>query len=70
MKSRASTKNINARYKDLESIKYIIKSYLNQYTYDLNEYFDDKCIEIINNIYKKDFLLFDYEIILINKLKT
>ena len=42
----------------------------NPTTYDLNEYFDDKCIEIINNIYKKDFLLFDYEIILINKLKT
>jgi len=32
--------------------------------YNLNEYLDDECIEIINNIYKRDFELFDYQMII------
>ena len=28
--------------------------------YDLTEYFDDECFNIINNIYSKDFLYFNY----------
>ena len=31
--------------------------------YILSDYFDNKCIEIINLIYIKDFLLFDYQTI-------
>jgi chondroitin 4-sulfotransferase 11 len=31
--------------------------------YILKEYFDNECIDIINEIYKQDFLLFDYDII-------
>jgi hypothetical protein len=31
--------------------------------YNLIEYFDNKCIEIINNIYYKDFISFGYEMI-------
>ena len=29
--------------------------------YDLTTYFDDKCYDIINNIYCKDFLFFSYQ---------
>jgi hypothetical protein len=29
--------------------------------YILTEYFDDECIHIINTIYSKDFLFFNYE---------
>jgi hypothetical protein len=29
--------------------------------YDLKKYLDDSCINIINNIYSKDFLFFNYE---------
>jgi hypothetical protein len=31
--------------------------------YNLIEYFDNQCIEIINNIYYKDFISFGYEMI-------
>jgi hypothetical protein len=31
--------------------------------YLLKDYFDEECMEIINKIYEKDFLLFDYEMI-------
>jgi hypothetical protein len=31
--------------------------------YNLTEYFDNKCIHIINNIYYKDFISFGYEMI-------
>lgn len=31
--------------------------------YNLSEYFDSNCINIINNIYIKDFLFFDYQMI-------
>jgi hypothetical protein len=31
--------------------------------YDLSKYFDAACITIINNIYMKDFLFFDYEML-------
>jgi hypothetical protein len=34
-------------------------------TYKLTDYFDDECIDIINNIYSNDFLFFNYEKILI-----
>jgi hypothetical protein len=30
--------------------------------YNYSEYYDDKCLEIINKIYKKDFKLFNYHI--------
>jgi hypothetical protein len=33
--------------------------------YDLIKYFDDECINIINNIYSNDFLFFNYKKILI-----
>lgn len=29
--------------------------------YDLTTYFDDECLNIINNIYNKDFLYFNYQ---------
>ena len=29
--------------------------------YDLTKYFDDECLNIINNIYSKDFLYFNYQ---------
>ena len=29
--------------------------------YDLTTYFDDECYNIINNIYCKDFLFFNYQ---------
>jgi len=31
--------------------------------YNLVDFFDDKCIEIINTIYSKDFQLFNYDVI-------
>ena len=31
--------------------------------YDLTKYFDDSCISIINQIYNKDFIIFNYEMI-------
>ncbi len=43
----------NIRISKLENIK----------KYNLTDYFDNDCIQIINNIYNKDFLLFDYQII-------
>jgi hypothetical protein len=30
-------------------------------TYDLTKYFNDECLNIINNIYSKDFLYFNYQ---------
>jgi hypothetical protein len=33
----------------------------NSKRYILHKYFDNECIEIVNRIYKKDFELFDYE---------
>lgn len=32
--------------------------------YDLTKYFDDECFNIINNIYSKDFLFFNYLLII------
>ena len=31
--------------------------------YDLTKYFDNRCIDVINNIYSKDFLFFNYKTI-------
>jgi hypothetical protein len=31
--------------------------------YDLIAYYDDECIQIINKIYEKDFILFNYEMV-------
>ena len=37
-----------------------LENILNSTKYDLTQYFDNECIHIINNIYDKDFLWFDY----------
>ena len=41
-----------------------LESCENPRKYDLTTYFDAECINIVNNVYKQDFLLFDYEMIL------
>jgi hypothetical protein len=38
-----------------------IENVENPKKYDLTKYFDDECINIINNIYSKDFLYFNYQ---------
>jgi hypothetical protein len=43
----------NIKISKLENIK----------KYNLTDYYDNDCIQIINNIYNNDFLLFDYQII-------
>jgi hypothetical protein len=44
----------NIKIDKLESVE-------NPKKYNLTTYFDDECIHIINNIYKKDFLFFNYQ---------
>jgi len=38
-----------------------LENLLNPKKYDLTKYFDDECIDIINTIYSKDFLFFNYQ---------
>jgi hypothetical protein len=42
----------------------IIKGFwgLNIKTYDLSKYFDKELLQIVNEVYKKDFEIFNYEI--------
>jgi hypothetical protein len=46
---------------NLADIKiYKLEDYEKPVKYDINKYFDSKCIEIINKIYEKDFVLLGY----------
>ena len=52
-------------YNNISNIKVNkIELHHNPRHYNLLDYVDDECIEIINNIYKKDFELLNYDMIL------